>query len=256
MAKSINVPIAKNKIPFLKTAFLICLLTASSSALSAGGKFVIAYNERPPYLISNADGTVSGLTATPVARAFKNAGIEYVWEKEPTNRQLQNIKENLGFYCAVGWFKNPEREKFAKFTKAIYRDNASILIADTDFKMQNDSLLSEILSRRNIRILVKSQYSYGQYIDALISKFKPALVQTTAENISMIRMIKANRADFMFIAEEEAAYSIELAGFTLSELQLIHLRDMPEGEKRYLMCNKNVPDEIIEKLNKFIVTEY
>lgn len=255
MAKSMNVSIGKNKMPFLKTAFLICSLTASSCALSAGSKFVVAYNERPPYLISNADGSVSGLTASPVAKAFKNAGIEFVWEKEPTNRQLQNIKEGGGLYCAVGWFKNQEREKFAKFTKSIYHDNASVLIANTDFKMQNDSLLSEILSRRNIRILVKSQYSYGQYIDALISKFKPVLVQTTAENISMIKMINANRADFMFISEEEAAYSVELAGFTLNEVQLIHLRDMPDGEKRHLMCSKNVPDEIIEKLNKFIDTE-
>lgn len=71
----------------------------------------------------------------------------------------------------------------------------------------------------------------------------------------MIRMIMANRADFMFISEEEAAYSIEQAGFAPNELQLIHVRDMPEGEKRYLMCNKNVPDEVIEKLNQFIVFE-
>ncbi|MCH8622467.1 transporter substrate-binding domain-containing protein [Undibacterium sp. TS12] len=255
MTKKISLSIEKTGVPFLKAGILICLLAGLPSAFSTDRKIVVAYNERPPYLISNADGSVSGLTATPVARAFKNAHIDYVWEKEPTNRQLQNIRESLGPYCGVGWFKNPEREKFAKFTKPIYRDQASILVANTDFKAPGNNLLTDILNRRDIRILVKSQYSYGQYIDALISKMKPTLVQTTAENISMIRMIMANRADFMFISEEEAAYSIEQAGFAPNELQLIHVRDMPEGEKRYLMCNKNVPDEVIEKLNQFIVFE-
>ena len=60
----------------------------------------------------------------------------------------------------------------------------------------------------------------------------------------MLQMIQAGRADFMFLAEEEARYLVEQAGFNMSSFQLIRFPDMPLGEKRYIMCSKHVPDEI------------
>lgn len=221
-----------------------------SSATAA--TITVAYNERPPYLVSNPDGTVSGLTATPVANAFHQAQIPFVWEKNPTNRQLQILKESGGMYCAVGWFKNPAREKFAKFTKAVYRDKPSIVIANLNFSAPPDTSLAEILTRPDVHVLVKDQYSYGPYVDGLFARLKPALVQTTAENINMIRMIKVGRADFMLASEEEASYFVEQAGFSVKDFQLLKFKDMPAGEKRYLMCSKDVPDELINQLNKAI----
>ncbi|MDE2428413.1 MAG: hypothetical protein KGM99_06770, partial [Burkholderiales bacterium] len=182
----------------MKTFFLhelsavgLCVLSILMPFSSATAVTItVAYNERPPYLVSNPDGTVSGLTATPVANAFHQAEIPFVWEKNPTNRQLQILKESGGMYCAVGWFKNPAHEKFAKFTKAVYRDKPSIVIVNLNFSAPPDTSLAEILTRPDVHVLVKDQYSYDPYVDGLFARLKPALVQTTAENINMIRMIK------------------------------------------------------------------
>lgn len=236
--------------------FVLCLGVASLSApCQAQERISLLYNERPPYQISHADGSVSGLTATPVMEAFRNAGIAFSWEKIPTNRQLSMIKENLVPVCGIGWFKNPDRLSFAKFTKAIYRDKPTIVIANASFVATEGMRLADLLAISQVQLLVKDKYSYGPYIDELLLRLKPVLVPTTAENLGMIKMIKAGRADIMLASEEEADYFVTQAGYTLAEFKLMKFSDLPAGEKRYLMCSKNVADALIERLNKAISFE-
>lgn len=235
----------------LSYVFLL-LLGFYASGSRAQEHITLLYNDRPPYLISNADGSVSGLTGNPASNAFRAAGIAFVWEKIPTNRQLSMIKESAGLVCGVGWFKNPERLTFAKFTKAIYRDKPTIVIANLAFFAKDGMKLADILAMSQTHMLVKDKYSYGPYVDDLLLRLKPAVLSTTSENIAMIKMIKANRADFMLASEEEADYFVDQAGYKLIDFKLLKFQDMPVGEKRYVMCSKSVPDETIEKLNKAI----
>lgn len=235
-------------------AFLTVPLFTSSPA-HGEDKLVIAYNARPPYLVANPDGSATGLTATPVANALKAAGIPFSWQSNPTNRQLQTIRDGGSQYCAIGWFKNPEREKFAKFSKAIYRDKPTVAIARLGFIARDSDRLSDVLGRNNIKVLIKEKYSYGSYIDNLFTMLKTPLLLTTSENSSMVKMINAGRADFMFASEEEAKYFVEQAGYSLKDFQLFRFRDMPEGERRYLMCSKDVSDELISRFNKAVTFE-
>lgn len=234
---------------------LVLLSSALFSSSHAQDKLVIAYNERPPYLKTNPDGSVAGLTATPVANALKAAGIPFVWENNPSNRQLQTIREGGSRYCGIGWFKNPEREKFAKFSKAIYRDKPTVAIAQLGFVARDSDKLADVLRRTDIKVLVKEKYSYGPYIDNLLATLKTPLILTTSENSSMIKMVNVGRADFMFTSEEEAAYFVEQAGYSLKDFHIFRFQDMPEGEKRYLMCSKDVPDELINQFNKAVTFE-
>jgi hypothetical protein len=86
----------------------------------------------------------------------------------------------------------------------------------------------------------------------LLAGLRPTLISTIGENSQMVQMIQANRADLMFLAEEEANYLVEQAGFKLKDFHLVRFADMPPGERRYIMCSKLVPDGIIAKLNKAI----
>lgn len=218
----------------------------------AEDKILLYYNDRPPYLIPAADGSATGLTATPAGNAFRAAGIPFTWVKVPTNRQLLNIKSNNGMHCGVGWFKNPEREQFAKFTKAIYRDMPTIALANIAFQTKPGAKLTEVLAGKDLRVLAKDNFSYGPLIDGLLSKLKPTILRTTNENSFMVEMIRLDRADLMFVAEEEANFLAEEAGSSIDEFHLIKFQDMPPGEKRYIMCSKQVPDQIIDRLNKGI----
>ncbi len=212
----------------------------------------LLYNDRPPYAVSQPDGSVEGLTATPAANAFKSAAIPFKWVKLPTNRQLSLVKESTGMNCALGWFKNPEREQFAKFAGAIYQDKPTVALANRGFSVREGSALGTVLSLGRARVLVKDHFSYGPYIDRMLAALRPEIVNTTGENFKMVQMILADRADFMFVAEEEANYLIGQAGLDSRNLRILRFADMPDGEKRYLMCSRQVPDEYIVRLNRAI----
>jgi polar amino acid transport system substrate-binding protein len=213
------------------------------------------YFERPPY-VAHRPGTteVAGLTATPAAQAFKTAGIAHRWVELPTVRQLVTLKDSPRAACAVGWFRNPERELQFKFTRAIYRDRPTVAIARADFTPASPTL-ADTLRQPRLSVLVKDGFSYGPLIDGLLAAARPERVVTSAESVAMVHMVAAHRADFMFAAEEEAAYLVEQAGVAPGRLKVVHFGDLPPGERRYVLCSKATPDEVIERLNRAITFE-
>jgi len=210
------------------------------------------YYERIPYAVKDNQGEVSGLCATPAANAFKKAGIPFQWKKMPFKRQLVTIKHNKKKACGIGWFKNPEREAFARYTDAIYQDKPAITISRKGNQaLQRHQDLNTLLNDKNVKLLVKDGFSYGTYIDGLIKKNDPeVVVVATSTNIQMLQMILADRADYYFTSEEEAEHMIMNAGYEVSQFQLQHYSDMPAGNRRYITCSQQVTPEIIELLNR------
>ncbi len=235
-----------------KTLACLCLLIPLSGW--AQEKITVNYNERPPYLVPGPDGAATGLTGTPAANAFKSAGIPVVWAKVPTTRQIAAVKESA-LHCAIGWFKTPEREQFAKFTKAIYRDKPWLVLANSSFALKDGIRLEEALSSKGVRVLTKENFSYGPYIDGLLAKTKPNITVSNGTTSQMLQLINAKSVDFMFVSEEEADYLVEQAGLSMKNFRQVRFPDLPAGDKRYIMCSKQVPDEVIGKLNKAITFE-
>lgn len=231
-------------------------LPAVANAAPAGGLAIdVYYFERPPYMTRHAGSDeVSGLTASPAAAAFRAAGIAIRWVQMPTMRQLVTLKETSQAACAVGWFRNAEREQQFKFSRAIYRDKPTVGLARTDY-VQHSLTLAETLHQPGLVVLVKDGFSYGPVIDNLLSQVKPERVVTSAESVAMARMIVAQRAQFMFAAEEEAAYLTEQAGLPSGTLKVLPFTDVPPGERRYILCSRAMPDEAMERLNKAITVD-
>lgn len=235
---------------FLMSASL--LLLSVSECMAECGSITVHYNERVPYLHATGNG-VEGLTATPAAIAFKEAGIPFQWKNTPSKRQMKVIEDNTGCDCAVGWFKNPEREKFAKYTRYIYQDRPQIALARADNeKLRSGMTVDSVLSNHNLTLEIKDGYSYGSFLDARIAQYKPKAERTTNESINTLRKIHVGRVDYYFIAPEEADGLIESSGLPNSDFKYILFPDMPEGEKRYILCSRKVGDELIEKLNEAI----
>lgn len=223
----------------------------ASAPVLADDKITLSFNERPPYLIADANGAATGLTGTPAAEAFKKAGIDIVWSKVPPNHQLAVIKEG-GPNCAIGWYKTAEREQFAKFTKPIYRDKPSILLANPNFHGKDGEKLGDILGSKGVRVLIKEHFSYGPFIDGALEKYKPTTTISNGTSTQMLQLVGANSVDFMFVSEEEAQYLVEQSGLGAQKFKQLHMSDMPKGDYRYIMCSKQVPDDVIAKLNKAI----
>ncbi|OZG71665.1 hypothetical protein BTA51_19975 [Hahella sp. CCB-MM4] len=225
----------------------------SSTIVVADNRIAIHYHERPPYMTTVEDGIVVGLTATPATIAFQSAGIPHRWILTPSSRQLEIIKRNQGRHCSIGWFKNREREAYAKYSKPIYRDKPTIGLAlASNSKMNSGHSIEETLRDKSLRLLVKSGYSYGTYIDKLIAEVQPEVLEVTVENINMLLMLNVDRADYFFIAEDEAEGLINASGFTVRDYKYIHFSDAPPGDNRYIICSQQVEDGVISQLNQWI----
>ncbi|SFV17391.1 hypothetical protein [Pseudoduganella namucuonensis] len=128
----------------LRCALLLGAWCPAGASLAEDG-ITVYYNDRPPYLMLGKDGSVHGLTATPALQAFQAAGIATIWQRAPTNRQLVLLQEG-GRRCAVGWFRNAARERFARFSKAIYRDLPPVALARADLPSPPRLRLGELLA--------------------------------------------------------------------------------------------------------------
>ena len=236
--------------------FVLIFLFLLLAPLSVLGDEIIQvyFEERIPYAVSEDDGSVVGLTATPTTTAFRDAGIQFLWKKMPFKRQLQTIKYNKKKACGIGWFKKPEREEFAIFSEPIYQDMPSITLSK-----QGNALVAKhenaesLLKDKSLKLLIKDGFSYGRYIDLLIEKHNPdRVVAVGSSNLQMLQMILSGRADYLFVSEEEAEDIITSAGYSLQDFQRQRYTDMPPGNKRYIACSQRVTDEIVGRLNNVI----
>lgn len=57
----------------------------------------------------------------------------------------------------------------------------------------------------------------------------------------------------MLIAPEEIDGLIETAGLDRDAFQVLPLDDIPEGNKRYIICNEAVDGRTLEKINHSIM---
>lgn len=221
----------------------------------AAERMELYWFDRPPYMIGRP-GTdeVAGLTATPAAQAFRSAGIPFRWVSLPTVRQLVTLKETDRPACAVGWFRNAEREQQFKFTAAIYRDQPFVALARADYLAQ--PTIAATLRQPGASVLVKDGFSYGPVIGQLLDHYRPERVVTSAETGAMAHMIAAHRASLMFAAEEEASHLLEQAEREARlpyPLKIVRFADLPPGEHRHIICSKATPDDLIERLDKAIL---
>lgn len=231
---------------------LIIMLSYPIITSYAEEKINLHYIQRPPYSYKHGDDVV-GLTATIAGNAFREAEIPFSWKKTPFKRQLMTFKGNKGKDCGCCPFKTSDREQFAKYTKSLYQDKPQVAIAKaSNTKIKSGIKVEDIMKNQSVILLVKGGYSYGPFLDKLIESYDPNRSTVTVENYQMLKMIYLRRGDYFFIAEEEATSLIQSAGFQLEDFKLIHFSEMPPGNKRYIMCSRQVHDSIIQRLNQHL----
>lgn len=244
-------------------AFFLSLVSCSSPAkppappvvvspTPPGNVITLHYNERPPYLVTTASG-VGGLTGGPATVVFEKSNLPFQWKQTPSKRQIHLLQQNKSRDCLVGWFKNQEREQFARYTLPIYQDRPQIALARFD----NDRIpavgsVRDIFTDTGLNLLVKDGYSYGDFLDGKIAEYDPLRTVTTVENSEMLKMIHARHADYFLIAPEEAEGLISSSEFDRHDFKLVHFDDIPNGEKRYILCSMQVEDWVIDRLNSAI----
>lgn len=239
-------------------AGVLGLLAASGAAFLPAQAhhlpITIYFHIRPPYAEHGAPVGVKGLLVAPVIKAMNEAGLEAQWIEMPPARQTEEIKRTAQPACALGWFKRPEREEYAIFTAAIYKDRPTVIVArKDDARFAAPASLQRVFSDPRLRLLIKTGYSYGEIIDGWLREYHPSTQESAGTNETMLNMVANRRNDYTIMAAEEADYLLERDAALGDALHVVALNDAPEGEQRYLMCSKSVPADAIARLNAKLV---
>lgn len=234
--------------------FAAGLLLALTVFPARAETLIVGFIDRPAYSWQQ-DGKAHGLFIDIARDILTRAGIDHQFRPLPPKRMLKDVEEGKEPLCVVGNFKTPEREAYAVFTKPIYQNKPiGILInrrqepAFTPYRT-----LGELTAAPNLRLGYIDGFSYGNAVDAFIGKMTGTKISRVTTQSGMVGMLAAGRFDYMFADQEEyeaLALAVNVAPETI---RLLTFPDVPEGNKRHLMCSKAVPRHIIERIDAAIL---
>jgi len=237
-------------------SLLFAMLLSPVALAQSSESITLHYSERKPYQYTDENGLPAGMLVAPTKKAFARAGIPVEWISAPFNRNLMAIQANDGNDCSIGWYKTPEREKFAQFTLPLHLDQPQIGIVRAGFNVPEGVTAKQMLGNPETRLLLKQSFVYGAYLDNLISQMPVQNVQRVSVEIpNLLLMLLAYRANLVLISNEEAEYYAGQPDFPMSEFQIVRFPDALPGEPRYLMCSKWVSPALMERLNQAIREE-
>jgi polar amino acid transport system substrate-binding protein len=220
---------------------------AMAGGASAAADLKLYYTERPPYYATTGN-EVRGLLADIAEATLKKAGVPFVWTVMPPARQFELVKRGTEAGCVVGAYKNPERSAYARFSREMYRNRPTIALGrKNDRRLARIAGIDALLSAPDLVLLVKKSYSYGTFLDGKIALLAPRMYETTVDSDTMFKQIGGERSDYMFMAAEEGEHAIQTpegAG-----LATYPVPGMPEGNPRYLMCSRAVPESALARID-------
>jgi len=239
---------------FLKYRALLFLSLSFWLAVPASGQdepLTLSYFERPPYYYTTASGEPAGFLVARTQKIFQEAGIPTQYISSTPYRILYVVQHAVRPHCSLGWFKNAERELFAKFSAPIYRDQALVLLASTAQRKRIGSYrtLREVFSDPQLTMARMSEFSYGETVDKLLGVFTPKSLFLTGQQGDLLRAVAEQRAAYMLVAPEEVDMLVLSAGLAKNDFFALALEDLPAGNLRYLMCNQAVDDGTLRQLN-------
>ena len=240
--------------PALVFLLLALLAQEASSTLAwADETMKVAYLERPPYYWTQ-DEQPKGFLLELTQRVFRLAGIDAVYMPVPPNRIIAELRENASPVCSIGWFKNPERESFARFSLPIYRDRPLVILTTKDQaeRIRQYDRLEDVFRDTSLVLATMASFSFGEEIDRLQRLILPRVLTISTTQSVLPRLISQGRATYMLVAPEEVPNLLGSANVDPELFVELTMRDIPPGNLRHLIFNAGVPKDIVDRVNTAI----
>lgn len=218
-----------------------------------GEPLTVLYFKRPPYY-ETIKGQPAGLLVELTRQIFEKAGITPVFKEVPPARIIREIKNPNKKVCSIGWFKNAQRETFAKFSLPFYQ-NQPLVVLTTWPQLHRFELhagIKEIFSDPSLILARIDSFSYGTIMDQWIKIYSPSSHGISSKQSLLPRLIMNNRASYMLAAPEEIPGMLQASGLDPGLFVAISKPDIPPGNKRYIIFSKRVEDGLIERINRSI----
>jgi uncharacterized protein (TIGR02285 family) len=244
-------PLGPALLPLL--AALSCAAQALPARAAPPVAIIIEYRDKPPYSYT-ARGRPAGLLIDKTAAILRRAGLSYQFSEVPVKRIVQDLQTSPRPTCTPGWYKLPEREAYAQFTLTMHQDRPQVVLAAAGSAAAVGAHhdLKSLLRDPKLQLAVVDGVSYGPELDRQIAERPRAPLRATVTVMRMSKMLDAGRADFMFIDEEDLRWLDRNQALSRQGVKRVSFADAPAGLPRHLMCSKNMPAEILTRINTAI----
>ncbi len=233
--------------------YLIGALAAGGAADAlAQAPLTVAWREKPPYYYFE-NGVAKGFMLDRAKQIFAAAGVPVRFVNEPQKRIWANFSHGMQNYCSISWYRLPEREAVAQYSIPMHTDqpHAVMAVPAVAARIKSHPNLKSLLADKGLTLGQVDGVSYGPELDALIARSENRVMKRTVETSAMFRMVAMGRADYMFVDREDWNY-LRTKYPELQTMVLLDFPDMPPGLKRHIVCSRDVPADIMERLNRAI----
>jgi len=196
----------------------------------------------------------AGFLIERTIEVFQRAKVVAEYEEVPAKRITTEIQENLSPICSPSWYKLPERELYARFSRPIHQDKPHLILASAHAAdaIRATKSLKELFSNRKLTLGKVSGVSYGAELDTMISTVAQEVMDSSTTPLGLAKMIQHRRADYMLMDEEDYTMLSLPSEAGAEDVKAIRFPDMPAGLTRYIMCSKSVSPATMDRLNKAI----
>ena len=214
----------------------------------------MVFRDKPPYSYLR-EGKPTGFLFERAARIMKAAGIPVRWREMPPKRIFRELQANTRRVCSFGWYRTAQRERFARYSRAIHRDRPHRILAGPHAidRIRRHQSLASLMADASLTLGVVDGVSYGDDLDARIAGFPGDIDKSLQSPIAVARKVALQRADFMFIDHDDYDYLIGTdQDFKAQGLTVLSYAGMPPGLERHILCSRKVGTEEISRIDSAI----
>lgn len=236
----------------MRTGFCLAAIWLLLPTFARGETLPVVYPSRPPYNYT-VDGKAAGTLVELVEKILEGAGLSPQFAEMPSKRILLGLKEPGSRLCSFGWFKNPERESYAVFTRPISEDSPllALILQKNAPHFSGKATFKELAADKALPLGLITGWSYGDTIDGLIRQEQTPVVDIPGRR-EQGAMLAMGRFAYTLARESEIDEVISLSGRPAEEFLALSLADVQERNKRYILCGKGVPEAVIARINASI----
>jgi len=203
----------------------------------------------------------NGFTETSLAIA-REAGFGVDVVKMPGSRVLVEFRDRPPeMTCAGGWYRTPEREAFAVFTRAFRLDppEGAVVVASKAERARAAGGFAALFADASLRFLAYPEgISVGEGFDKLYARRGEVNLLRIAvdynDRLVIARLLARGRLDvapgFNESQVEEMRGVAKIEG---ADLEFVIFPDGPARNSRHLMCSSAVPRRVVDALDHAIV---
>ncbi len=240
----------------VSTVLFAALLLAAATpvaGLAQDAPLTLFVFDRPPYYVLKDGAPAGGFLLDMALAVLDRAGIAHTVVEMPPGRILAAFEAREVQACSVGWLRTPERETFARFSDPIYRGNPTGLVvhAKTAQSLPPSPSLKALLGTK-LAWGLREGFSYGKAIDDAFLAHPATPVRRFSDSRAMLLLIARQRLDAALVGPEEMSWLLATDPGLAESVRFLPLSDAPPALPRYIMCDRSVSPQVMERINAAI----